>query len=33
MNNSELFESEYKKLNEAQKQAVESIYGTVMVVA
>ena len=33
MSNSELFSSEYTKLNEAQKQAVESIYWPVMVVA
>ncbi len=33
MNYSEIFESEYKRLNEAQKQAVETIYWPVMVVA
>lgn len=33
MSHQELFDSEYAKLNEAQKQAVESIYGPVMVVA
>ena len=33
MNYSEIFESEYSKLNNAQKQAVETIYWPVMVVA
>jgi DNA helicase-2/ATP-dependent DNA helicase PcrA len=33
MSYSEIFESEYSRLNEAQKQAVETIYGPVMVVA
>ena len=33
MDYNEIFQSEYKKLNEAQKQAVETIYGPVMVVA
>jgi hypothetical protein len=33
MDYSEIFESEYSRLNEAQKQAVETIYGPVMVVA
>ena len=33
MDYNEIFQSQYKKLNEAQKQAVETIYGPVMVVA
>jgi DNA helicase-2/ATP-dependent DNA helicase PcrA len=33
MDYSEIFQSEYERLNEAQKKAVETIYGPVMVVA
>jgi len=28
-----LFENEYKRLNDQQKQAVDSVYGQIMVVA
>lgn len=31
--NQELFQKEYDRLNDAQKQAVDTIYGPVMVIA
>ena len=33
MSYQEIFEKEYKRLNEQQKKAVDSIYGQIMVVA